>query len=247
MDHIAGAQGPYNASGGVRQKGLASLKLATEKLASRKTNGTQESAAEVTVSHKAMLAEDLDATAEQIDSDHVALKKANDLLAKMRKLALTRAHPQTAGEQKEALAREFRSLKAELSRLLDDADFNGLHQVAAAPPSLPALTASDSRALDAVHATTVTNIASADLSVDDLNAIEDVIEGIGSERLKVGVAQSRLEYARSVAEGGGSRVRDRGDAENLTKSTSDLIRDNPGSMANSQGTGPESTLELLGQ
>lgn len=257
MAHINGAPSSFDATSEIRRHGLASLKKATEKLASRSAPGALGSAAEVAVSQRALRSEGgqsvesdaLKANAKQIDSENIALMKANDLLARMRALALAQADPALDSKSKVQLQREFVQLKQQLSRILGDADSNGLSQAANAPSGLTATTNDAVQWMDAFKATTLNNIASADISINALSSLDDVIDAIGGERLKVSVAQSRLEYARTAQEGAGragSRVRDQGDAESLIKSTREIIRENPNSVLRSmEGAGPNAALELL--
>lgn len=136
-----------------------------------------------------------------------ALGKVTDMLQRMRELAVQSANATNSSDDRSYLNEEFQELGKEIDRLVAGTKFNGLAILGADAGSLTFQVGAGTDTNDTIDVTT-TDMTSGDIatatgtSVDGadatnanaaIDAIDDALDTVNSERAKLGAVQNRFE------------------------------------------------------
>jgi flagellin len=191
-----------------------------------------------------------------------ALNETHSILQRMRQLTVQAGNDTNGSEERTNIATELTALKDELDRISDTTQFNkqdllkgsfsATLQVGANSGQTMdvAINASDSATLG-VDALDVTDAAAVATSLD---AIDDAISTVSTDRAGLGALQNRLQHtinslsvAAENAAASESRIRDTDMAKEMTSFTRSQILQQAGvSMLAQANQAPQSVLKLLG-
>jgi flagellin len=191
-----------------------------------------------------------------------ALNETHSILQRMRQLTVQAGNDTNGKEERTNIATELTALKDELDRISDTTQFNkqdllkgsfsATLQVGANSGQTMdvAINASDSATLG-VDALDVTDAAAVATSLD---AIDDAISTVSTDRAGLGALQNRLQHtinslsvAAENAAASESRIRDTDMAKEMTSFTRSQILQQAGvSMLAQANQAPQSVLKLLG-
>jgi flagellin len=191
-----------------------------------------------------------------------ALNETHSILQRMRQLTVQAGNDTNGTEERTNIATELTALKDELDRISDTTQFNkqdllkgsfsATLQVGANSGQTMdvAINASDSATLG-VDALDVTDAAAVATSLD---AIDDAISTVSTDRAGLGALQNRLQHtinslsvAAENAAASESRIRDTDMAKEMTSFTRSQILQQAGvSMLAQANQAPQSVLKLLG-
>ena len=218
----------------------SSVSKAYEKIASgNKINSAADDAAGLVVSEK-MLSQISSMETEQLNvQDDIslvqtaegALGSVNSILGRMKELSV-RASSATIGQEgKDALNKEFSSLKSEIDRISQSTNFNGI-------PLLDGTQAKDSSNSSDDSSFSIENMSSAALGLDDIDLtssdamkyIDAAISTVSSQRGDLGATQNSLQHEMNNLGVGtenlissNSRIRDTDYAMEILKLSKDTI------------------------
>jgi flagellin len=196
-----------------------------------------------------------------------ALGGVNDMLQRVRDLAVQAANGTLTDQQRNNLDREVQSIIAEIARVAADTEFNGIKilsgsvataasavtlQVGANGAQVIAFTIGTMSASDlGVSGLAVSTAASATAAIASLDA---AIRTVNSQRAQMGAIQNRLEQTISRLEltsenlqAAESRIRDADMASEMIEFTRNQILQQSGTAMLAQANqAPQSILQLLG-
>lgn len=188
------------------------------------------------------------------------LKQVNNLLQRMRELALQSSNGTNSSTDRENLNAEFASLNDEISRIASTTKFNGETVLANDGSSVnyqlgPHTGGDDTLSVDLIAIESLSaNISSYSASQASIGAIDSMIAEVASSRANFGAVQSRFESAidnlqigvenQSAARG---RIVDADFAVETAMLTRSKIMQQAGAAMSSQANvTPQSVMQLLG-
>lgn len=174
------------------------------------------------------------------------LRNANDMLQRMRELAVQYTSDLYNTQQKNAMSTEFDALKAEITDSQSRATFNGTAVFDQGGAVAVGANAGDTLSVTAASVTIAGTIT-------DIDSIDTDIENVGSELANIGSLQSRLEQSAGVASAietaqwaSYGRVMDADMAKETSRLTSAQVIQQAGASALAQANGlPQIALGLL--
>ena len=136
-----------------------------------------------------------------------ALGKVTDMLQRMRELAVQSANATNSSDDRSYLNEEFQELGKEIDRLVAGTKFNGLAILGADAGSLTFQVGAGTDTNDTIDVTTTdmtsgdiatatgTSVDGADATIANaaIDAIDDALDTVNSERAKLGAVQNRFE------------------------------------------------------
>ena len=197
-----------------------------------------------------------------IQTTEGALGEAQNILQRMRELAIQGASGTLTDEDAAEIGKEYAALKAELEDIAQNTDFNGIRMLAEGAGNVTLQVGANSGEIMTVTAfdleTEIEALAADDIdSVGDAEAeitkLDDVIKDVFSARAQLGAEQNRLEYkiknlntSSENLQAAESRIRDVDMATEMMEFTkNDILQQAAMAMLAKANQAPQGVLQLL--
>jgi flagellin len=191
-----------------------------------------------------------------------ALNETHSILQRMRQLTVQAGNDTNGSEERTNIATELTALKDELDRISDTTQFNKQDLLKGSFSATLQVGANSGQTMDvAINASDSATLGVDALDVSDaaavatsLDAIDDAISTVSTDRAGLGALQNRLQHtinslsvAAENAAASESRIRDTDMAKEMTSFTRSQILQQAGvSMLAQANQAPQSVLKLLG-
>ena len=189
-----------------------------------------------------------------------ALNEVHSMLQRVRELAVQYKNGTLSTNDRTAIQSEVNQLKAEIERIEDDTEFNGIKLLDGSSPSISFQVGAGDGQQIAVTTITIADVVSSDVftldsdaSVTDIEQIDAAINNISAARATFGSVQNRLDHTISNLASyqenltaSESRIRDADMASEMVNFTKLQILQQAGtSMLAQANLAPQSVLSLL--
>ncbi len=180
-----------------------------------------------------------------------ALTEVHSMLQRMNDLSVQYNNGTQSTESQDALSAEFDALQTEITRITDNAKFNGVALFGGA--ALTFQVGSDNGDTIDVSATALAAVDTSAADIADSNSVQDEITKISTQRAELGAVQNRFEHtinSTNVAienlSASESRIRDTDMASEMVNFTRSQILSQAGTAMLAQANqAPQGVLSLL--